>query len=62
MKQFLKTVFVILATLAGAFIAVGAFLDRCAQATKLTPKEKEPAPQKRPCEEAICAVDQCMPF
>lgn len=60
MKQFLKTVFVILATLAGAFIAVGTFLDRCAQATKLQPKEKNA--QKKPCEEAVCAVDQCMPF
>lgn len=59
MKQFFKTVLVVSATLAGAFLAVGAFLDRCAKATQIHPKKKE---KTAPCEEAVCAVDQCMPY
>lgn len=61
MKAFFKSLFLILTTLVGAFIAVGVFLERCKKAVKLKPQPKA-APQKRPCEEAVCAVDQCMPF
>ena len=65
MMKFIKNVVVVLATLAGAFLAVGAFLERCAKAVQLPQKKEEgktEAPKKRPCEEAICAVDQCMPY
>ena len=61
MKAFFKGLFLIVATLVGAFIAVGLFLERCKKAVELKLKAS-PAPQKKPCEEAICAVDQCMPF
>jgi len=59
--RFLKSLFLALTTLFGAFIAVGIFLDRCKKEVEIKPQAK-PAPQKRPCEEAVCAVDQCMPF
>ena len=61
MKSFFKSLFLILATLVGGLIAVGLFLERCKKAVVLKPQPKE-TPKKRPCEEAVCAVDQCMPF
>lgn len=61
MRKFLKTLVVILAAMAGAFVAVGLFLERCAKAVQIKPKQQE-EPKKKPCEEAVCAVDQCMPF
>lgn len=65
MMKFLKNLVLVLAAIAGAFLAVGAFLERCAKAVQSGQKQEEPkqeTPKKRPCEEAICAVDQCMPF
>ena len=61
MKNVLKSFLLVLTTLFGAFVAIGIFLERCKKAVELKPKPKA-VPQKKPCEEAICAVDQCMPF
>ena len=61
MKGFFKGFLLVLTTLIGAFVAIGMFLERCKKAIDLKPQPKA-APQKTPCEEAICAVDQCMPF
>ena len=61
MKGFLKSLLLILTTLVGTFVAIGMFLERCKKTVELKPQAKK-VPHKKPCEEAICAVDQCMPF
>ena len=61
MGKFLKGSLLVLTTLTGALVVSGLFLERCKKAVELKPQPKAAA-QKKPCEEAVCAVDQCMPF
>ena len=62
MKKFVLGFLIALVAVLGVFVAVGVFLARCKKAIDIKPKKFSVSPKKKVCEEAVCAVDQCMPF
>ena len=56
MLKFLGNVLKILIFLGGLFLAFGVLVE------KMREKIVVVVPQKRACESAVCAVDQCMPY